>query len=418
MNVSGTKTIEELTDTLIDYRGKTPPKATSGVKLITAKVVKAGFIVEGDHEYVSEETYDTWMKRGMPRQWDILITTEAPLGEVAQLRTPERVALAQRVILLRGNPRLIDQQYYFQALKSPLVQAGLRARATGTTVSGIKQSELRQVEVPYHPLPIQHKIAAILSAYDDLIETNTRRIRVLEEMAQALYREWFVRYRFPGHENVRMVHSQLGKAPAGWTPTKVPDAICINPRTPVPKGEEKPYVAMNGLSNDSMLIKITEYRTGNSGAKYRNGDTLFARITPCLENGKTGFVQFLPCADAVGIGSTEFIVLRSKTLCSEYVYLLARTAEFRGNAIKSMSGASGRQRVQEQCFERFVITHPDPETLAKFSEVVRPFFRMIFLLSEKNANLRRTRDLLLPRLISGELDVSGLDIAVPAGAAG
>jgi type I restriction enzyme S subunit len=235
-------------------------------------------------------------------------------------------------------------------------------------------------------------------------------------MARALYREWFVHFRFPGHEKVRMVESAAGQMPAGWAPTKVPDAVYINPSTPVAKETEKPYVAMNGLSNDSMLITITEYRTGNSGAKFRNADTLFARITLCLENGKTGFVQFLPSPDAVGIGSTEFIVLRSRTLCPEFVYLLARTEEFRGNAIKSMSGASGRQRVQEQCFERFKIVHPDPGTLGRFSELVRPLFRMIFLLSDKNIVLRRTRDLLLPRLVAGELDVSALDIAVPPAA--
>src|SRR5690606_16647825 len=129
-----------------------------------------GFIQSGHDEYISDETYSTWMRRGFPRQWDILITTEAPLGEVAQLRTSERVALAQRVILLRGNPQAINQHFFFQALKSPLVQARLRARATGTTILGIKQSELRQVEIPCPPMPMQHRIADILSAYDDLIE--------------------------------------------------------------------------------------------------------------------------------------------------------------------------------------------------------------------------------------------------------
>src|SRR5579883_1331308 len=91
------KTIRDVTEVLIDYRGKTPTKTSTGVRLITAKVIKDGFIVEGEHEYIAEDDYDGWMRRGLPRQWDILITTEAPLGEVAQLRSPERVALAQRV---------------------------------------------------------------------------------------------------------------------------------------------------------------------------------------------------------------------------------------------------------------------------------------------------------------------------------
>ena len=216
-----TRTIEEVTETLIDYRGKTPPKTSSGVKLITAKIIKDGFVQNSNLEYISEETYETWMRRGIPKQWDILITTEAPLGEVAQLRTTEKIALAQRVILLRGNPQVIDQQYYFQALKSSFVQAGLQMRSTGTTVAGIKQSELRQVEIPLPSLPDQRKIAAVLSAYGDLIENNTRRIKILEEMASTIYREWFVEFRFLGHEQVEMVESELGLIPQGWEVKKL-----------------------------------------------------------------------------------------------------------------------------------------------------------------------------------------------------
>ena len=162
-----TRTVEELTETLIDYRGKTPKKVKKGVKLITARVVKNGYIESETHEYIAEDSYEAWMTRGLPKQWDILITTEAPLGEVAQIRTSERVALAQIIILLRGNPAQIDQQYFFQALKSDFVQGELIARSTGTTVAGIKQSELRQVRVPYYYLEVQHKIAGILSAYDN-----------------------------------------------------------------------------------------------------------------------------------------------------------------------------------------------------------------------------------------------------------
>jgi type I restriction enzyme S subunit len=156
----GTKTIEEVTEILIDYRGKTPRKTTEGVKLITAKVIKDGFILDGPHEYIAEDEYDAWMRRGLPRQWDILITTEAPLGEVAQLRTTERVALAQRVILLRGKPEVIDQEYYFQALKSPFVQGELQTKSSGTTVLGIKQSELRKVRIPFSLSPSSGKSRA------------------------------------------------------------------------------------------------------------------------------------------------------------------------------------------------------------------------------------------------------------------
>ncbi|MEI8292248.1 MAG: restriction endonuclease subunit S [Verrucomicrobiota bacterium] len=224
-------------------------------------------------------------------------------------------------------------------------------------------------------------------------------------MAQALYREWFVHFRFPGHAQVKLVASPLGKIPQGWRAVPVPEAVFINPKTTVPTIGEKPFVPMTSLSTDSMLITDIESRAGNSGSKFKNGDTLFARITPCLENGKTAFVQCLPSDEDVAFGSTEFIVMRSNTVTPEFVYLMARSPEFRDNAIKSMSGATGRQRVQEACFNKFLIAQPDERQLSAFTEIVSPMFTLIQRLATKNANLRRTRDLLLPRLLSGQVEL-------------
>ena len=194
-----TVTIEEATERLIDYRGKTPPKTNSGVRLVTAKVVKGGQIHDEPAEYIAADFYDEWMRRGLPQKLDVLLTTEAPLGEVAILRDDVRIALAQRIILLRAKPGLLDPLYLFYALQSDFGQGELKARASGTTVLGIKQSELRKVRVPVFPLPVQQRIAGILSAYDELIENNQRRIRILEDMARSLYREWFIHFRYPGH---------------------------------------------------------------------------------------------------------------------------------------------------------------------------------------------------------------------------
>jgi type I restriction enzyme S subunit len=283
---------------------------------------------------------------------------------------------------------------------------------SGSAQQSLNRNYVYGVPVRKFALPLQRRISCILSAYDELIENNTRRVRILEEMAQAIYREWFVHFRFPGYEKVKLVPSPLGPIPHGWEVERVTDAVSVDPTTSVPKEGEKPFVPMSSLSNDSMLVRDIESRTGNSGSKFKNGDTLFARITPCLENGKTAFVQFLPTGEDVAFGSTEFIVLRSKTLSPEFVYLLARTPELRNNAIKSMSGATGRQRVQSACFEKFRFPHPDASTLRVFGQQVAPIFQEVQLIALKNENLRKTRDLLLPKLISGELDVSDLDINV------
>ena len=294
-----------------------------------------------------------------------------------------------------------DIRYFYYALQNlPLEHFGYQRHFKYLKTSKIFCPSLRT----------QRKIAAVLSTYDNLIENNTRRINILEDTAQTLYQEWFVRFRFLGHENVPMVESPLGPIPEGWKVVRASEAIFINPKTSVPRDTKKPFVPMKSAVEHSMLITEIEEKTGNSGAKFKNDDTLFARITPCLENGRTGFVQFLPHDDAVAFGSTEFIVLRSKTLNPYFVYLLAQTRDFRENAIKSMTGATGRQRVVNQCFDDYFLTVPIQVILDRFESTVAPLFRKIQNLSDKNTNLRQTRDLLLPKLISGEIDVSELDI--------
>jgi type I restriction enzyme S subunit len=301
--------------------------------------------------------------------------------------------------ILRGKPDVVDDTFLLACLNN----ADIKPFVTGAAQPKLSQGNLRQIDISLPSLPEQKRIAGILSAYDELIENSQRRIKVLESMARNLYREWFVHYRYPSHENSPLTPSPLGDIPKGWEVKKLPECVEINPRVTVPRDGEKPFVPMGCLSNDSMIIADIETRSGNSGAKFQNGDTLFARITPCLENGKTGFVQFLPDDMAVAFGSTEFIVIRSRTLTPEFVYCMARSEEFRGVAIKSMSGATGRQRVQEQCFDDYKLAQPPRALLNQFSDIVSPSFRLIQKLHLQIQNLRKTRDLLLPRLLSGQI---------------
>ncbi|HWI19540.1 MAG TPA: restriction endonuclease subunit S [Vicinamibacterales bacterium] len=306
--------------------------------------------------------------------------------------------------ILRGKPDIADDTFLLACLN----HADIKPFVTGAAQPKLSQGNLRLIEIPLPSIAIQQRIAGIVSAYDELIENSQRRIKILESMARALYREWFVHFRFPGHESVPRVDSALGEIPQGWAVKRLTECMEVNPRVTVPREGEKPFVPMGCLSNDSMLISDIESRSGNSGAKFQNGDTLFARITPCLENGKTGFVQFLPGPNSVAFGSTEFIVLRSRSLTPEMVYLLARSDWFRGVAIKSMSGATGRQRVQEKCFDDLQLAQPPQDLLDRFSEIVEPSFGLVHELHQKIDVLRRTRDLLLPRLLSGQIDVESL----------
>jgi type I restriction enzyme S subunit len=374
-------------------------------KMIRTTNVRHGFIDTENVRYVTEQTYRRWTRRLVPRRGDVVLTREAPLGGVGMLRTDDSIFLGQRLYHFRADPQKLDAHFLMYSLMAPDLQSQILGFGSGATVEHMRLGDIPRLEISIPPLATQRRVGAMLAAYDELIENNARRIRILEETAQAIYREWFVHFRFPGHEAVVTADSRLGEVPEGWEVKKVTEAVSVNPTTPVSRDAKKSHVSMDSLATNSMLIGDVSIRTGNNGSKFRNADTLFARITPCLENGKTAFVQFLSSDSDVATGSTEFIVLRSKTVSPEYVYLMARSNEFRDNAIKSMSGATGRQRVQEECFEKFLIAQPDAETLRRFQELTKPMFDLVNNLAVRNGNLRRTRDLLLPKLISGQVEL-------------
>jgi type I restriction enzyme S subunit len=362
--------------------------------------------------FLSPQGGDYQQRLMLPARAVCVVCIGATIGKVCMTNRPSFTNQQINAVIVNEGEH--DPFFVYSLLTT--LRDELKANAGGAATPIINKTAFSEIEIGVPLLSAQRRIASILSAYDQLTENCQRRVRILEEMARALYREWFVRFQFPSHQKVPRVDSPLGAIPKGWAVTPVSQAVEIDPHVSVPRDGEKPFVPMGCLATESMLITDIETRTGNSGSKFQNGDTLFARITPCLENGKTGFVQFLPDRNAVAFGSTEFIVMRSRTLTPEFVYLLARNDEFRGNAIKSMAGASGRQRVQEKCFDSFLIAHPPRDLLARFSAIVSPNFQLIHKLQLKIENLRRTRDLLLPRLLSGQvsLDVSAVeDVAEP-----
>ena len=372
---------------------------------IRGRDIRYGKITFDDPVYVLDEDFEK-IRRYTVDSGDVCITIVGNIGDVG-ITPPDLhgASLTENAVKLVNLHEDFNSRFLMYALLTPEAQSQMKLSAAGAAQPKLGIYKVNEITIPAPPKSLQQRIAGILSAYDELIENSQRRIKILESMARVLYREWFIHYRFPGHESHPLVASPLGEIPQEWEVRRVPDCVHVNPRVVVPREGEKPFVPMGCLSNNSMLISDIESRAGNSGAKFQNGDTLFARITPCLENGKTGFVQFLADAQAVGFGSTEFIVLRSRTLTPEFVYLLARSDEFRSVAIKSMSGATGRQRVQERCFDDFQLAQPPRRLLDQFSAIVGPGFRLIYKLNLQIQKLRRTRDLLLPRLLSGQIEV-------------
>ena len=414
------RSVEDSMKAIIDYRGKTPRKTPSGIPLITAKIVKDGRMMTPT-EFIASEGYDSWMNRGLPEPGDVVMTTEAPLGEIAQINSC-KVALGQRLITLRGKPDLLNNTYLKFAMQAAFVQNQLKARSTGTTVLGISQRELRKVEIPLPLLFEQRRIAHILGTLDDKIELNRRMNETLEATARAIFKSWFVKFdpvkakvkgRKPPYTDTETTalfpsafqDSPLGKIPHGWQVLPLPEVIEVNPRRVLKKGTIAPYLHMQNLPTQGHRPNDWTYREFNSGTKFTNGDTLLARITPCLENGKTGFVDFLD-EDEVGWGSTEYIILRPKPpLPVEFGYYLARSDDLRMFAIHNMTGTTGRQRVPASCFDYYQFAVPSAPITQKFSKIVKPLMEKIRVNNQQSHTLSQTRDTLLPKLLSGEIRV-------------
>lgn len=400
--------IRELYEGLYDGPHATPKPSDQGpVFLGIGNITDDGHLDLKSVRHISESEFGRWTKRVTPSEGDIVFTYEATLNRYAIIPKGFKGCLGRRLALIRPNPQKVDTRflhyYFFGHEWRNLIE---EKKLSGATVDRIPLTEFPNFSVVLPPLETQRRISSILSAYDDLIENNTRRIEILEEMARRLYEEWFVQFHFPGHEGMEFKESELGLIPAEWDVVTLEKAVEINPKTKVEREGEKIFVPMGALSESGMVISDCEVKSGNSGAKFQNGDTLVARISPCLENGKTGFVDFLPIDQPTACGSTEFIVLRSRSFCPEMVYSLARSERFRSVAMKSMSGATGRQRVQVESLCGLLVVQPDSELIERYREFAQPCFKEVRVLANKNANLRAQRDLLLPKLISGEIDVS------------
>ncbi|EJB8585703.1 restriction endonuclease subunit S [Vibrio parahaemolyticus] len=412
--------LEDAVEALIDYRGKTPKKTTSGVPLITAKVIKNGEILE-PNEFIAPENYDSWMVRGLPKVGDVVLTVEAPLGQVAQL-TESYVALAQRVVTLRGKEGVLDNTYLKYLLMTPKMQAALDGRSSGSTVKGIKQSELRKVELELPDIGTQRKVASILASLDNKIANNKAMNQTLEKLAQRIFKSWFIDFDpvkankeglpfdglspeiqalFPSE----FEDSELGMIPKGWAAEELSSLININPRRTIKKGTVTHHIDMKALPTSSMSIDEVGSKEFKSGTKFINHDTLLARITPCLENGKTAYVNCIPGND-IAWGSTEFIVMNPKDeYLREYTYLLARSDDLRAYAIKNMTGTSGRQRVSGTLVGEFKVSKPNQAVLEAFHKVTASLFMKIATNTENSVALEKIRDRLLPKLISGQISV-------------
>jgi type I restriction enzyme S subunit len=297
--------------------------------------------------------------------------------------------------------------------------------AIGATMPNLNEGIIRSFPLQVPPLSEQRAIAHILGTLDDKIELNRRMSETLEAIARALFKSWFidfdpVRAKSEGRDPDlpkpladlfpdRFEDSEVGEIPASWRVAPLPELVDVNPTRTLRKGDVARYLDMANMPTSGHSPDMVVDRPFGSGMRFVNGDTLVARITPCLENGKTAYVDFLEVGQ-VGWGSTEYIVLHPKPpLPAEFAYCLARSDEFRDFAIQSMTGSSGRQRVPAESLSHFHIVEP-PEVVAElFGGLIKPLFARASAATKESRTLAVLRDTLLPKLISGERRVSDMD---------
>lgn len=285
-------------------------------------------------------------------------------------------------------------KYYMEILKLQM-----QSVSRGTTQDNMSLDKLLTFDFRVPPLPEQRRIAGILSAYDELMENRQRRIRILETMARALYREWFVHFRFPGHEAVPLGPSPLGPIPHGWEVKKLGD-IAEGMRRNVPKGEleePKPYVGLEHIPRRSLALDAWETATelGSNKLEFKKGEVLFGKIRP--------YFHKVSVAPFDGLCSADTIVIRSRR--PEHYSLVVACVSSDAFVAEASATANGAKmpRANWHVLEKFPVVVPATKVADQFSALFAGIIAQQQALVFQIQNLRRTRDLLLPRLLSGQM---------------
>ena len=410
------RSVEDSMKAIIDYRGKTPRKTSSGVPLITAKIVKDGRIMTPT-EFIAAEGYDSWMNRGLPEPGDVVMTTEAPLGEIAQLDN-RKVALGQRLITLRGKPDVLNNTYLKFAMQAAFVQNQLKARSTGTTVLGISQRELREVEIPLPPLSEQHRIAHILGTLDDKIELNRQVNETLEATARAIFKSWFVDFdpvkaKMEGREPPFMdtetaelfpsafQESTLGKISKGWKVGTLGE-IAENVRRSVKASEIDANDCFIGLEHiPRRNITLSQWETDaevqSNKYRFRKGEILFGKLNPHFHKAGVAPID--------GVCSTDILVIQPIDIEWFGVVLgLISSDNFFAYTTACAKGTT-LPRTNWKDMSNYKTVLPTVEIAHKYTEFIQPIINKIIENIHQSRTLAQTRDTLLPKLLSGEIRI-------------
>jgi type I restriction enzyme S subunit len=411
-----TRKLKDVCELITDCEHKTALTQQIGYPSIRTPNIGKGRLILDNVNRVSEETYKAWTQREIPKTGDLILAREAPIGNVAIIPENLKVCLGQRTVLIRANKNFVDPDYLLYLLLGDEIQGKILSVANGATVHHLNMSDIRNLILPELPLlPTQRKIAAILSAYDDLIENNTRRIKILEEMAQILYREWFVRFRFPGHEKVQMVDSSQGEIPDEWWVSNL-ESVCRRITdgshwSPQSVLEGYPMASVKDMHNWGFDIENCR-RIGEddyvelvrNDCKPLKHDVLIAKDGSYLKH------IFVANEELDMVILSSIAILRTNDQMNPFLLAMYLKEPSVMARMKGYVSGVAVPRIVLKDFRKFEIVIPPKQLQEAWWKIAEPLINHCLCLIEKNANLRCTRDLLLPKLISGEINVTRLEI--------
>ncbi|HEY0084452.1 MAG TPA: restriction endonuclease subunit S [Allosphingosinicella sp.] len=414
-----TEALSDCLQSLIDYRGKSPPKSLIGVPVLSAKVVKTAGLKRPIEQTIDPSYYSTWMTRGLPKAGDIVMTTEAPLGEVIQLdEETSKFALGQRIVCMRGKAGKLDNTFFRYLLTSPAQQKLLASYATGTTVLGISQKALRALPIRYPDFEEQKRIGELLSFLDDRIELNRRMNETLEAMARAIFKDWFVDF---GPTRAKMEGGDPYLTPEVWS--LFPDRLDDDER-PVGWRIESVYdfasviygapFASSRFNADCRglpLIRIRDLATHEPSIFTDEEHPKGHKVYPGdLVVGMDGEFRL-----HVWKGETAWL---NQRVCS-FVPKVGVPASFLSEALKEPLAFFERGKVGTTVIhlgkadiDTFRLIKPSGSLLAAYGALCHELIQRTVTNALENRTLAATRDLLLPKLMSGEIRIRDAEAMV------
>lgn len=391
----------------------TPKKVEEGPWYLSISSLRRGQFDLSKSVHISEVDLPKWTKRVAPQVGDTLFSYETRLGQAAYWALEVEAALGRRMGLLRPKPGLIEPRYLCYAYLGPQFQEVIRQRTlSGATVDRIPVGEMPNWPILLPSLETQRAVLSVLNSIDGLIENNRRRIAVLEQMARAIYREWFVKFRFPGHQDVPIVGSPLGPVPEGWQVRQLGDMSSVLTRGIAPKySEDGEWRVINQrcIREGRVTLDLARrHGRGVAGAKQvRPGDVLI-NSTGVGTLGRVGVYR----------GPREGVTVDSHvTICraadEAYTCWYGMSLMSEQPTLERLGiGATGQTELRRSDVEQLSLAQPSRPIAQVFAELIDPMHEMTDTLVGQISALSAARDLLLPKLVTGQIDVSGLDLDV------